>query len=171
MFKSLNTAATGMAAQQTRIDVISNNMANVNTTGFRRARAEFQDLLYQNMRTPGGQTADGATLPTGIQVGQGTRTVSTVHMHTQGSLQQTGNPLDVAIEGQGYFQIRQPNGEMAYSRAGNFKTDAEGRLVTVDGFAVQPDITVPTDATSLTITPDGIVSVMVAGSSGLCPER
>jgi flagellar basal-body rod protein FlgG len=154
-----------MAAQQMRIDVTANNMANVNTTGFRRARAEFQDLLYQNVRTPGGQTGNGATLPTGIQIGHGTRTVSTTFMHQQGSLQQTGNPLYIAIEGAGYLQVTRPNGDVAYTRAGNLKTDAQGQLVTVDGYAVQPQITIPTDAVGMTITPDGLVSVTTAGST------
>ena len=165
MLRSLNTAATGMLAQQHHIDVIANNMANVNTTGFRRARAEFQDLVYQNMRTPGGFQADGVIIPTGIQVGQGTRTIATQALHTQGSLQETGAPLDVAIEGQGFFVIRRPNGEFAYSRAGNFKADAEGRLVTNDGFWLEPEIAIPADATGITVAPDGTVSVNQANGS------
>lgn len=159
MLKSLNTAATGMIAQQTNIDVTANNMANVNTTGFRRSRAEFQDLIYQTIRTPGGQTADGATLPTGIQVGQGTRTVSSSAIHSQGTLRQTEGPLDLAIEGDGFFQVQRPNGELAYTRAGNFHRDADGRVVTVDGLALEPAITVPQDVTSITVTQDGTVSV------------
>lgn len=165
MLKALNTAATGMVAQQTRIDVTANNMANVNTTGFKRSRAAFQDLLYQTLRAPGGSAGDGATLPTGIQVGQGTRTVSTELIHTQGSLQQTGNPLDLAIEGDGFFQVLRPSGEVVYTRAGNLKVDAEGRLVTVDGMALQPAITIPTDATSVSISPDGTVSVTTPGQN------
>jgi flagellar basal-body rod protein FlgG len=165
MLKSLNTAATGMAAQQTNIDVIANNMANVNTVGFRRSRAEFQDLLYQTVRAPGGAAGDGGTLPTGLQIGQGTRTVSTEFLHTQGSLQQTGNPLDLAIEGNGFFQVTRPNGEIAYTRAGNLKADAEGRLVTVDGDPIEPAITIPTDATAITISPQGVVSVVTAGQT------
>ncbi|MGB0678661.1 MAG: flagellar basal-body rod protein FlgG [Polyangiales bacterium] len=163
MLKALNTAATGMVAQQNRIHVISNNMANVNTTGFRRARAEFQDLLYQTLKTPGGQTAEGATLPSGLQYGQGTRTVATVHIHQQGSMKQTENPLDIAIEGDGFLQIRRPNGDIAYSRAGNFKADPDGRLITADGFVLEPDITVPPDASGITVAPDGMVSVVTPG--------
>ncbi len=165
MLRSLNTAATGMAAQQTNIDVVANNIANVNTTGFRRSRAEFQDLLYQTIRAPGGTAADGSRLPTGLQVGQGTRTVSTENIFTQGGMKQTGNPLDLAIEGSGFFQITRPNGELAYTRAGNLKTDAEGRLVTVDGFAIEPSITIPTDAVSVTISADGTISATQAGQN------
>ena len=163
MLRSLNTAATGMVAQQTRIDVISNNLANVNTTGFRRERAEFQDLIYQNLRTPGGQNADGSVQPTGIQLGQGTRLVSTMHIHAQGSMQQTESPLDIAIEGDGFFQIRRPNGDIAYTRAGNLKTDPEGRVVTLDGFGLEPDLILPQDTTAVTIAPDGLVSVVTSG--------
>ncbi|MDH5492050.1 MAG: flagellar basal-body rod protein FlgG [Myxococcales bacterium] len=163
MLKALNTAATGMVAQQTRIDVTANNMANVNTTGFRRVRAEFQDLVYQNLRSPGGQNADGTTQPTGVQVGQGTRIVGTMHDHAQGSLNQTGNPLDIAIEGAGFLQVRRPSGEMGYTRAGNLKTNPEGQLVTVNGFAIEPSIVIPPDAMSVTISPDGMVSVVSAG--------
>jgi flagellar basal-body rod protein FlgG len=152
-----------MIAQQTHIDTIAHNMANVGTTGFRRSRAEFQDLIYQQVRTPGGRTADGGTLPTGIQIGQGTRTVSTELVHTQGTLQQTGNPLDLAIEGEGFLQVLRPGGEIAYTRAGNLKLDAEGRLVTVDGLPVEPAITVPRDATSVTVGPDGTISVTQPG--------
>ena len=165
MFKSLNTAATGMEAQQRRIDVTANNMANVNTTGFRRARAEFQDLLYQTVRAPGGQTGDGATLPTGLQIGQGVRTAGTMTMHGQGTMNHTENPLDIAIEGDGFFQVRRPNGDVAYSRAGNLKVDAQGQLVTIDGYQLEPQISIPTDATGVTITPDGLISVTVAGDT------
>lgn len=165
MMRSLRSAASGMLAQQTQIDTIANNMANVGTTGFRRQRAEFQDLMYQQVRTPGGRTADGGTLPTGVQVGQGVRTVSTELMHTQGALQQTGNSLDLAIEGEGFFQIMRPSGEIAYTRAGNFKLDDQGQLVTVDGLAVEPSVTVPQDATSVTIAADGTISVTQPGSN------
>ena len=165
MLKSLNTAASGMVAQQTNIDVTANNMANVNTVGFRRSRAEFQDLLYQTVRAPGGQAGDGATLPTGHQIGQGVRTVSTEHMHVQGSLMQTGNPLDLAIEGQGFFQITRPSGEVAYTRAGNLKADPQGRLVTVDGYAIEPAVTIPPDAVSITVSPQGVISVTTAGQT------
>lgn len=166
MFRALNTAATGMSAMQTNVDVIANNMANANTTGFRRSRAEFQDLVYQTYRAPGGTTGvDGANLPTGVQVGLGTRSVSTEPIHTQGALQQTGNALDLAIEGEGFFQILKPDGSFAYTRAGNLKTDAEGRLVTVDGFFVEPAVVIPQDATSVTVSPQGIVSATMQGDS------
>lgn len=165
MMRALRSAASGMVAQQTHIDTIAHNMANVGTTGFRRSRAEFQDLIYQNVRTPGGRTGDGGTLPTGIQIGQGTRTVSTEFMHTQGALQSTGNPLDLAIEGEGFFQVTRPGGEVAFTRAGNLKLDNNGQLVTVDGMPIEPAITVPQDATSVTISPDGTISVTQPGSS------
>jgi flagellar basal-body rod protein FlgG len=165
MMRALNTAASGMAAQQTSVDVIAHNLANVNTTGFRKNRAEFEDLIYQTIRTPGGTTGEGQKLPTGIQIGEGVRIVSTTQMHMQGSLLQSGNPLDVAIEGSGFFQITRPGGELAYSRAGNFKTDAEGRLVTVDGYQVEPAITLPSNATSVTISPNGTISVTTPGSN------
>jgi flagellar basal-body rod protein FlgG len=159
MLRALNAAATGMAAQQLNIDVIANNMANVNTTGFRRSRAEFQDLLYQTLKNPGGQAGTGAPTPVGVQVGLGTRVVATQALHMQGAMKQTGNNLDLAIEGNGFFQVTKPNNEIAYTRAGNFKTDADGRLVTADGFVVEPAITIPTDATSVTVSANGIVSV------------
>jgi flagellar basal-body rod protein FlgG len=151
-----------MAAQQTNVDVIANNLANVNTTGFRRSRAEFEDLIYQTYRTPGGTVGDNQRLPTGIQLGEGVRTVSTTQIHMQGSLVQTGNNLDVAIEGAGFFQITRPGGQLAYTRNGDFKTDAEGRLVTGDGYLVEPSIVVPQNATSVTISSTGQVSVTTA---------
>lgn len=159
MMRALNTAATGMAAQQTNVDVIANNLANVNTTGFRKSRAEFEDLIYQTYRTPGGTVGDNQRLPTGIQLGEGVRTVSTTQIHMQGSLLQTGNSLDVAIEGSGYFQIMRPGGQLAYTRSGDFKSDAEGRLMTVDGYMVEPSIVIPTNATSITVSATGQVSV------------
>ena len=165
MLRALNTAATGMAAQQLHIDVVANNVANVNTNGFRRSRAEFQDLLYQTMRQPGGQTAAGGTLPTGLQIGQGTRTVATTTIFEQGTMAQSGNPLDLAIEGKGFLQVQRPDGTLAYTRAGNLKADAEGRLVTVDGLPVEPSIQIPVDATSITVAPDGVVSVTQPGSA------
>lgn len=165
MLKSLNTAATGMVAQQRNIDVVANNMANVNTTGFRKSRAEFHDLVYQTLRPAGGTSGDGSTVPLGVQIGHGVRTVSTEFIHTQGSMLQTGNALDVAIEGDGFLQVQRPSGEIAYTRAGNLQTNAEGQLVTVDGFAIEPSISIPTDATSITISPDGVVSVMQPGQN------
>ncbi|MGF1465937.1 MAG: flagellar basal-body rod protein FlgG [Sandaracinaceae bacterium] len=165
MMRSLRSAATGMMAQQTHIDVIAHNMANVSTTGFRRARAEFQDLVYQQVRTPGGRTIDGGTLPTGIQIGSGTRTVSTEIMNTQGTLDQTGNPLDLAIEGDGFFQVTRPDGTLAYTRAGNFKMDADGRVVTVAGLPLEPPLSLPLDVTSVTIGQDGVITVTQPGST------
>jgi flagellar basal-body rod protein FlgG len=154
-----------MLAEQTAVDVTANNLANVNTTGFRRERAEFQDLMYQNMRTPGGTNGDGSTMPSGLQVGLGVRTVATAQIHTQGAMLQTGNSLDLAIEGEGFFQVNRPGGDVAYTRAGNLKKDAEGRLVTVDGYEIEPSITIPDDATSVTIAADGTVSVMLANQN------
>lgn len=165
MMRALNTAASGMAAQQTSVDVIAHNLANVNTTGFRKNRAEFEDLIYQTIRSPGGTTGEGQKLPTGIQIGQGVRVVSTTQMHMQGSLLQTANAMDIAIEGAGFFKIIRPGGEEAYTRAGNFKVDPEGKIVTVDGYELDPSITLPTNATSVTISPNGTVSVTTPGST------
>ncbi|MCG8557267.1 MAG: flagellar basal-body rod protein FlgG [Proteobacteria bacterium] len=165
MMRALNTAATGMAAQQRKIDVVANNMANVNTAGFKKSRAEFQDLIYQTIRAPGGTTGQGNNLPTGVQVGQGTRNTSTHFIFTQGAFQQTDNPLDLAIEGAGFFQVTQPNGQFAYTRAGNFKTDAQGQLVTVDGYPMEPNITIPIDATGISISADGTISVTQPGQN------
>jgi flagellar basal-body rod protein FlgG len=163
MIRALNSAATGMAAQQLNIDVVANNMANVNTAGFRKSRAEFQDLVYQTLRQPGGQSGNGASLPSGIQVGLGVRTVATQALHIQGAMKQTGNSLDLAIEGNGFFQVTRPNGDIAYTRAGNLKTDADGRLVTNDGFAIEPAITIPPDSTSISVSATGVVSVTQPG--------
>ena len=138
MLRALNTAATGMEAQQLRIDIIANNLANVNTTGFKRSRGDFQDLLYQTLRAPGLAAASGRELPTGLQVGLGTRPVATLKVFTLGELRQTGSPLDLAVEGNGFFQIRQPNNEIAYTRAGAFRTDRQGRIEAIsDGRALE----------------------------------
>ncbi|MET0283838.1 MAG: flagellar basal-body rod protein FlgG, partial [Polyangiales bacterium] len=163
MFRALHSAASGMQAQQTNIDVVANNMANVNTTGFKKSRAEFQDLLYQTVRAPGGQAGTGASAPSGLQIGLGVRTAATQTMHVQGSLQQTGNSLDLAIEGNGFLQVQRPNGDIAYTRSGNLKADADGRLVTSDGYAIEPNITIPADATAITISSTGLVSVTQPG--------
>lgn len=165
MIRSLHTAGSGMIAQQTQIDVIAHNMANVSTTGFRRSRAQFQDLLYQQMRAPGARTAGGGVQPTGLSVGGGTRTASTQLMHMQGSLQQTGNPLDLAIEGNGFFQVRRPDGQTLYTRGGSLHLDPDGRLVTSEGLPIEPATMIPQGATSVTITSDGTVSVTMPGSS------
>jgi flagellar basal-body rod protein FlgG len=165
MIRSLWTAASGMQAQSANIDVIANNLSNVNTAGFKRSRAEFQDLLYQTLRPPGVTSGGGMQVPTGIQIGHGTRTVATQKLFIQGDFQQTQNDLDMAIEGQGFFQIIQPNGEIAYTRAGNFKIDSEGRIVTPDGFLIDPEITIPTDAIAISIATDGTVSILQAGQT------
>jgi flagellar basal-body rod protein FlgG len=163
MIRSLWTAASGMQAQNINIDVIANNLSNVNTSGFKRSRADFQDLLYENMRSPGMSSSADTQVPTGIQIGHGTRPAATQKIFSQGDFQHTENPLDMAIEGSGFFQITQPNGEVAYTRAGSFKIDSEGRVVTSDGFPMEPEITIPTDTTSISIGSDGIISVLQAG--------
>src|SRR5882672_7911060 len=139
MIRALSTAATGMEAQQTRLDVTSNNIANVSTTGYKRVRAEFEDLMYQTERAPGSTTGQGTRAPTGVQVGMGVRTVATQRMHDEGSLQQTGNPLDVAIEGNGFYPINLPSGQVAYTRDGTFKMDNEGRVVNSEGYPLATD--------------------------------
>ncbi|MDW8323559.1 MAG: flagellar basal-body rod protein FlgG [Burkholderiales bacterium] len=163
MLRSLHIARTGLDAQQTQLDVLSNNLANVNTTGFKKARAVFEDLLYQVIRQPGAQSSQQTQLPSGFQLGVGVRVVATERIHTQGALQQTGNQLDVAINGRGYFQILLPDGSTAYTRDGSFQLDSQGNLVTASGYAVQPNITVPQDALTITIARDGTVSVTQPG--------
>jgi len=165
MIRSLWSAATGMQAQTLNIDVISNNLANVSTSGFKKSRADFQDLLYQTLRSPGVSSSADTQVPTGIQVGHGVRPAATQKMFTQGEFQTTENELDMAIEGDGFFQIVQPNGETAYTRAGSFKIDSDGRVVTSDGFPMEPEITIPTDAISLSIGTDGTVSVLLANET------
>ena len=165
MIRSLWIAKTGLDAQQTQMDVISNNLANVSTSGFKRARAVFEDLLYQTIRQPGAQTSEQTQLPSGLQIGTGVKPVATERIFTQGNLQQTGNAKDVAIQGNGFFQVLMPDGTTAYSRDGSFQTDANGQLVTASGYAVQPAITVPADTQTMTIARDGTVSVQQAGSS------
>jgi len=165
MIRSLWTAASGMQAQTSNIDVISNNLANVNTAGFKRSRADFQDLLYETMRPPGTSTPGGSQVPTGIQIGHGTRTVSTQKIFIQGDFQHTQNELDMAIEGNGFFQIIQANGDIAYTRSGNFKIDSEGRIVSPDGFLLEPELTIPSDAMAISIGTDGVVSVLQPGQT------
>jgi flagellar basal-body rod protein FlgG len=163
--RALSIAATGMQAQQTNVETIANNLANMNTTGFKQQRAEFEDLLYQNVLTPGSQTSDAGTFaPNGIQIGAGVKTSAIYRITTQGDLQSTGNPYDVAVQGAGYFQIQQPDGTNAYTRSGNFSTSAQGQLVTQDGLLVLPGITVPNNATSVTINTQGQVLASVAGN-------
>lgn len=165
MIRGLWTAATGMQAQQLNIDVTANNIANVNTTGFKKSRADFQDLLYENLREAGSASSEATEVPTGIQVGHGTRTAAVQKLFSQGSYQNTENELDLAIEGDGFFQVIQPNGETAYTRAGSFKLDSDGRIVTSDGFPLEPEMTIPSDAVSVTVGVDGTVSAVLAGDT------
>jgi len=165
MIRSLWIAKTGLDAQQTQMDVIANNLANVSTTGFKRSRAVFEDLLYQTLRQPGAQSSQQTQLPSGLQLGTGVRPVATERIHTQGNLQQTGNSKDVAIQGAGFFQVLMPDGTTAYTRDGSFQMDSQGQLVTASGFTVQPAITIPNNTQSLTIGRDGVVTVLVAGSA------
>lgn len=165
MIRSLWISASGMEAQTLNIDVISNNLANVNTNGFKRSRADFQDLLYQSLRPPGAPSSMGTQVPTGIELGQGTRPVAVQKIFTQGDFQKTDSELDMVIEGDGFFQIMKPNGDQAYTRAGAFKADSQGRIVTSDGFVMTPEITIPSDAEKINIGSDGIVSVRLAGQN------
>src|SRR6476469_4684925 len=165
MIRSLWIAKTGLDAQQTQLDVISNNLANVSTSGFKRSRAVFEDLLYQTMRQPGAQSSQQTQLPSGLQVGTGVRTVATERIFTQGNLQQTGNSKDLAIQGQGFFQVLLPDGTTAYTRDGSFQADSQGQLVTASGFPIQPAITIPANTTNITVGRDGTVSVTQQGST------
>jgi flagellar basal-body rod protein FlgG len=164
--RSLSIAATGMQAQQLNVEVISNNIANMNTTGFKRQRAEFQDLLYQNLERPGASTSSSGTIaPNGIQVGVGVKAGAIGRVTEQGSIARTDNPTDLAISGRGYFQVSMPDGTTAYTRDGNLAIDAEGRIVTSDGFPLEPAITVPQEALSVSISRDGVVEAQVQGQS------
>ncbi len=165
MIRSLWISKTGLEAQQIQMDVIANNLANVSTNGFKRARAVFEDLLYQTLRQPGAQSSQQTQLPSGLQIGTGVRPVATERIFTQGNLQQTGNTRDVAIQGNGFFQVLLPDGTTAYTRDGAFQSDSQGQLVTASGFAVQPAITIPPNTLSITIARDGTVSVLVSGSA------
>jgi flagellar basal-body rod protein FlgG len=164
MIRSLFISATGMEAQKTNMDVISNNLANVNTTGYKRSRADFQELIYQDLQTPGTYSAEGTLIPSGIELGLGVKPVAVQKIFLQGDFVQTGNNLDMVIEGEGFFQITKPDGETAYTRSGAFKKDHEGRIVTSDGYPLEPSITIPTNAQSITIGSDGKVSVIQSGS-------
>jgi flagellar basal-body rod protein FlgG len=165
MIRALYSAASGMSAQQTNLDNIANNLANANTTGFKARRAQFQDLMYQNLLQPGAASGQQTVVPSGLQVGLGTRTASNEILFAQGNFTQTGNPLDVAIQGSGFFQVKMASGELAYSRAGGFQVDRNGNLVTSDGSAVQPQIVIPAQAQAVTIAPDGTVSYTLAGQA------
>jgi flagellar basal-body rod protein FlgG len=166
--RSLSIAATGMLAQQTNVDVISNNIANMNTTAYKRQRAEFQDLLYQQVSRPGAESStDGTRVPSGIQIGAGVRTGGVYRIAEQGALTNTGNPYDMAIDGPGYFQITMPGGQTAYTRAGSFQLSDQGELVTSDGYRVQPNITIPQGALSATVSKTGLVQVKLANQPNL----
>jgi len=165
VIRSLWIAKTGLEAQQLNVDVISNNLANVSTNGFKRQRAVFEDLLYQQLRQPGAQTSQQTQVPSGLQIGTGVKPAATVRLFTNGSLQATSNPLDVAINGQGFFQILLPDGTTSYTRDGSFQLDSNGQMVTSSGFALQPAITIPPNTTNITIGADGTVTVTQSGSS------
>ncbi|MCK6415032.1 MAG: flagellar basal-body rod protein FlgG [Giesbergeria sp.] len=165
MMNALWIAKTGMTAQQTQLDVISHNLANVSTTGFKRNNAVFEDLIYQNLRQVGANTTEQNQLPTGLHLGLGVRTVATSRNFTQGSLQETKNSLDVAINGNGFFEVTMPDGTIGYTRDGSFQVDAQGRVVTSSGLPVANGITVPQGATSISISADGVVSAIVAGNT------
>jgi flagellar basal-body rod protein FlgG len=164
--QALRTAATGMAAQQLNVEVISNNIANMNTVGYKKQRAEFQDLLYQTIEQAGAQSSDqGTIVPTGVQIGAGVKAGSVYRIPTQGTLTATGNNLDLAIDGRGYFQVLTPSGDTAYTRAGNFATNDQGQLVTQDGYLIQPAITIPGNTTAISISKTGQVQVTQPGST------
>lgn len=165
MIRALWTAASGMQAQQLNIDVVAHNLANVNTAGFKKSRADFEDLIYQTIKSPGAPSTTTTQIPTGIQVGLGAKPASVTKIFTEGNINQTGNELDIAIEGRGFFQIQQPDGTTAYSRAGTFKKDSQGRVVTSDGYPMLPEIVIPSNATRITVGNDGTVSVMQPGQN------
>ncbi len=165
MIRSLWVAKTGLEAQQTNVDVISNNLANVSTNGFKRQRPVFEDLLYQTLRQPGAQSTQQTQVPSGLQLGTGVRPVATARIFTTGNLQNTGNPLDLAVNGNGFFQVTLPDGSVSYTRDGAFQLDNQGQLVTSSGYPLQPTITIPPNALSITIGSDGTVSVLAAGAS------
>jgi len=165
MIRALWTAASGMQAQQKNIDVVAHNLANVNTTGFKRSRADFQDLIYQNLKSTGSPATNATQVPTGIQIGLGTRLAAVTKIFSSGDFSQTGNELDIAIEGDGFFQVQQPDGTTGYSRAGAFKRDSQGRIVTPEGNPLLPEIVIPSNATKINIGSDGTVSVQQAGQN------
>src|ERR1043165_3794359 len=165
MFRSLHIASTGMAAQETQLEGVANNISNANTAGYKRQRVEFQDLLYQNVREAGAATGPNTMAPTGLQVGTGVRVVGTTRAFGEGTLENSGNPLDVAIEGNGFFVVQQPDGTPAYTRAGTLQTDGQGRIVTNEGMPLDPPITIPAGATSVSIAANGAVSVTMSGET------
>jgi flagellar basal-body rod protein FlgG len=164
--QALRTAATGMSAQQLNVEVISNNIANMNTVGFKRQRAEFQDLLYQTLERAGSQSSDqGTVVPTGVQIGAGVKAGSVYRITEQGAMTQTGNKLDIAIDGRGYLQVLMPSGETAYTRAGNLSVNDQGQLVTEDGYQIQPAVTIPSDAIDITISKTGQIQAQQSGQT------
>ncbi len=165
MMRGLWTAASGMTAQQMNIDIVANNLANVNTTGFKRSRADFQDLVYQTMYAAGSTTGEGAMVPTGIQVGLGVSPAAVQKVFTPGNFRKTDNPLDIAIEGDGFLEVTLPDGTTAYTRDGSLKLDDQGRFVTSDGYPISPEVTLPANWKSVTIGPDGTVSAQVSGQT------
>lgn len=165
MIRSLWIARTGLDAQQTQLDVIANNLANVSTNGYKRQRAVFEDLLYQNLRQSGAQSSQQTQIPSGLQLGTGARPVSTAHLFTQGNLQKTDNSLDIAVNGEGFFQVLLPDGTTGYTRDGSFQKDSTGQIVTADGYPVQPAITIPANALSISIGNDGTVTVTQPGTA------
>ena len=166
MNQALWVAKTGLDAQQTRLSVISNNLANVSTTGYKQSRAVFEDLLYQNLRQVGAQTSQDTRLPSGLMLGTGSRIVATEKTHTQGNIENTGNALDIAIDGKGYFPVLLPDGTQAYTRDGSFMVSDQGQMVTASGYTLQPGINLPADTQAVTISADGIVSVQLPGQAG-----
>jgi flagellar basal-body rod protein FlgG len=167
MIRAMRTAASGMLAQQTQVDTIANNIANVNTAAFKKNRVNFRSLLYTTLREPGASTGANQMNPTGLQIGSGTEVASSVKLFLQGDIEQTGNPLDLAVHGEGFFRINMGNGEFLYTRDGSFRTDGNGAVVTVDGFRLEPAITIPPDATQLVVGQDGTVQVRLAGQNTL----
>lgn len=165
MSRALYTAATGMIAQQMNVDNIANNLANVNTTGYKKSKLEFQDLLYQQLRLAGATQAEGAQVPVELQIGYGTRPVATQRIFSQGTVVSTNNPLDVSIDGDGFLQVTLPDGTVSYTRDGALKKSAEGTIVTSDGYTLEPQVTIPADATAINISSDGEVSVLVPGDA------
>jgi len=166
MIRALYTAASGMNAQQTNIDNVAHNLANVNTTGFKKSRVEFEDLVYQEIRAAGSSATDSTEVPVGLEVGLGTRAVATARNFSAGNLRNTGGPMDLAIQGDGFFQISLPDGTTAYTRAGTLHLDSQGLVVTAEGYSVEPQITIPANTVSISVSRDGVVSAMVAGQSG-----
>jgi len=165
MLRALSTAATGMIAQQLTVDAIANNLANVNTAGYKKSRTEFQDLLYQTVGSAGASGSAQSKIPVAVQIGHGSRLTATQKLHTQGNTQETGNPLDLLVEGSGFFQVSMPSGEIGYTRDGTFKLDGQGSLVTSDGYALEPAVTVPTDAEDISVDSTGRITVRSAGST------